>query len=365
MKYFILAGEKSGDLHGSNLIKELKLHDQSLQVQAWGGNSMKKEGAEILVDYKELNVMGLLGVIQNLKKLKQNFDLFKKQIKEFQPDAIIFIDYGGFNLRAARIAKTLGFTTHFYIAPKVWAWNKMRISKIKKWVDYLYVIFPFEKEIFEEKNISTFYVGNPLKDSINQFVPDDKFLIKHQFKKGYIALLPGSRKQEITYILPIFNEVAKKNPNLQFVIAGVDEFSDLYQTDLPIIFNEPYNVLKNAKLAIVASGTATLETALLNIPQIVVYKTDWIFYSLAKVLINVNHISLVNIILGKEAIPELIQGHFNTERVTALIEELYPEGEKRTNQLMNYKDLLFRVGDIGASKNVANLIWEATQQDNS
>lgn len=356
MKYFILAGEKSGDLHGSNLIKELKKLDSTADFFAWGGAAMEAEGAKILVDYKDLSVMGLLGVIQNIKKLKKNFDLFKKQIQSLQPDTIIFIDYGGFNLRAARIAKTLGFSTHFYIAPKVWAWNKMRISKIKKWIDYLYVIFPFEKKLFEEHGINTFYVGNPLKDSTDHFISDPNFAQKNQLPQNYIALLPGSRKQEINYSLPILNELKKRYPTYSFVIAGVPEFKDLYKTSIPVIFNNTYDVLKNSRMAIVTSGTATLETALLNIPQIVIYKTDWIFYSLAKVVVNIQYISLVNIILEKEAVPELIQGNFNVEQMAAQIEGLFEDSPQRTAQLKDYEKLNQLVGEKGASKNVAELI---------
>ncbi|MFM1913945.1 MAG: Lipid-A-disaccharide synthase [Bacteroidota bacterium] len=359
MKYFILAGEKSGDLHGSNLVKELKKLDSQAEFQAWGGDAMAKEGAKINIHYKDLAIMGLLGVIQNLKRLQKNFDIFKNQINTFKPDVVIFIDYGGFNLRAARIAKTYGFTTHFYIAPKVWAWNKMRISKIKKWIDYLYVIFPFEKKLFEEHKINTFYVGNPLKDSVDNFISNPNFIKENNLPKDYIALLPGSRKQEINYNLPILNQVQKANPNYQFIIAGVPEFRDLYKTDIPVIINDTYNILTNSRLAIVTSGTATLETALLKIPQIVIYKTDWIFYSLAKVLVNIKHISLVNIILNKLAIPELIQGNFNLEQINSKIEELYPDTESRINQLKNYQELEKLVGENGASKKVAELIIQS------
>jgi lipid-A-disaccharide synthase len=226
MKYFILAGEKSGDLHGSNLVKEIRLIDKKAEIIGWGGDQMTSAGVEILVHHQELAIMGILGVLKNLFRLNKLFNLFTTQILEFQPETIIFIDYGGFNLKAAKIAKQNGFYTQFYIAPKVWAWNKSRIDSIKKWVDQLYVIFPFELELFKEKGISTHYIGNPLKDAIDAFIPNKAFKDK---KNAYVALLAGSRRQEIMASLPIFEELVNTSPNIDFIIAGVYEFKDLYE----------------------------------------------------------------------------------------------------------------------------------------
>ncbi len=356
MKYFILAGEKSGDLHGSNLIQEIKKLDSEALIQAWGGDSMENQGAQILIHHNQLAIMGILGVIQNIQRLKGLFKTFGEQIEAFQPDAIIFIDYGGFNLKAAKIAKKKGFQTHFYIAPKVWAWNKGRVEELKKWIDHLYVIFPFELKLFSDAGIPTTYVGNPLQDAIQAFVPNELFSLKGQ---KYIALLAGSRKQEIKTALPLFEQLAKANPDLSFVIAGISDWKELYQTKIPVLFDQTYDVVQQAEVAIVTSGTATLETALLNTPQIVVYKTDWVFYSLAKIVIQIKYISLVNIILDKLAVPELIQAKFSVDHMTAWMRDLLTKGATYSQQKEDYKKLQVLVGNAGASKKTAELIYSA------
>ncbi|MHA8098626.1 lipid-A-disaccharide synthase [Aquirufa aurantiipilula] len=362
MKYFILAGEKSGDLHGSKLIKELLILDPSASIQAWGGDDMQEAGAELLIHHKELAIMGLLGVLQNIQKLKGLFQKFKKQIHDFQPDTIIFIDYGGFNLKAARIAKLQGFHTQFYIAPKVWAWNKGRVEVIKKWIDQLYVIFPFEKTLFEEHGISTHYVGNPLKDSIESFQADPRFTEENSIQQPCISLLAGSRKQEITAALPVFQELKAQFPDLHFYVAGLKEWKSIYESyQLNVIYNDTYNLLHVSQVAIVTSGTATLETALFKIPQIVVYKTDWLFYSLAKLLVKIKFISLVNIILGKEAVPEMIQSKFTASHISIKLKQLLePNSITKQNQLKLYDELAQIIGPAGASKKTAKLIFEST-----
>ena len=356
MKYFILAGEKSGDLHGSNLIQEIKELDKNAVIQAWGGDLMEDQGAQLLIHHNQLAIMGILGVIQNIQRLKGLFKTFGEQIDAFQPDAIIFIDYGGFNLKAAKIAKKKGFQTHFYIAPKVWAWNKGRVDELKKWIDHLYVIFPFELKLFSDAGIPTTYVGNPLQDAIQAFIPNELFSLKGQ---KYIALLAGSRKQEIKTALPLFEQLAKANPDLSFVIAGISDWKELYQTNIPVLFDQTYDVVQQAEMAIVTSGTATLETALLNTPQIVVYKTDWVFYSLAKIVIQIKYISLVNIILDKLAVPELIQATFSVDHMTAWMRDLLTKGATYSQQKNDYKNLQALVGNAGASKKTAELIYSA------
>ena len=355
MKYFILAGEKSGNLHGSNLVQEINLIDAKAEIIGWGGDQMKSEGVEIIVHHQELAIMGILGVLKNLFRLKSLFNLFSDQIKEFKPDTIIFIDYGGFNLKAAKIAKQDGFHTQFYIAPKVWAWNKSRINSIKKWVDQLYVIFPFELDLFKEKGISTHYIGNPLKDAIDAFIPNPKF---RYINKDYIALLAGSRRQEIKASLPIFEELVKSRPEQDFIIAGVSEFKDLYeQTNIKVVYDQTYDLLSCSSIAVVTSGTATLETALLNIPQIVVYKTDWLFYTLAKLVVKIKYISLVNIILNKKAVPELIQSEFNSKNIQAwLLKLLDKTSFEYKNQKADYESLNKLIGPSGASKLAAEKI---------
>jgi lipid-A-disaccharide synthase len=317
---------------------------------------MAAQGAAILQHHNQLAIMGILGVIQNLQRIKGLFKTFGDQIDSFQPDAVIFIDYGGFNLKAAKIAKKKGFQTHFYIAPKVWAWNKGRVNELKKWIDHLYVIFPFELELFTKAGINTRYVGNPLQDAIQAFTPNPSFIYRD---KKYVALLAGSRKQEIKTALPLFDQLAKANPDLQFLIAGISDWKELYQTDIPVLFDQTYDVVKSAEVAIVTSGTATLETALLETPQIVVYKTDWVFYSLAKIVIQIKYISLVNIILDKLAVPELIQANFSVEHMTARLRELLSKGGAYQQQKEDYLALKQKVGDSGASKKTASLIYSA------
>ncbi|MHA8055085.1 lipid-A-disaccharide synthase [Aquirufa nivalisilvae] len=360
MKYFILAGEKSGDLHGSKLIKELLLLDSTATIQAWGGDDMKEAGAEVLIHHKELAIMGLLGVLQNIKRLKGLFQKFKSQIQQFQPDTVIFIDYGGFNLKAARIAKLQGFHTQFYIAPKVWAWNKGRVDVIKKWVDQLYVIFPFEKTLFEEHGISTHYVGNPLKDSIDDFQPNPQFAEQNSIIQPCISFLAGSRKQEINAALPVFQEIKQQFPDLHFYVAGLKEWQSIYKAyDLDIIYDDTYNLLHVSQIAIVTSGTATLETALFKIPQIVVYKTDWLFYSLAKLLVKIKFISLVNIILGKEAVPEMIQSKFTASHISLKIKQLLDSNAvSKQKQLNCYDELIQIIGPAGASKKTAKMMYD-------
>jgi len=363
MKYFILAGEKSGDLHGSNLIHEIKLLDKQAEIKAWGGDGMEAAGAKILIHHKELAIMGLLGVLQNLSRLKTLFKQFGQQIESFQPDTIIFIDYGGFNLKAARIAKIKGFQTQFYIAPKVWAWNKGRIEEIKKWVDELYVIFPFELKLFSEKGISTHYVGNPLQDAITDFKPQSNFLSDNALKKPYVALLAGSRKQEIKSALPVFAQLAEENPEINFVVAGISEWRELYQSySIKVLYDQTYDLLNQAEAAVVTSGTATLETALFKVPQIVVYKTDWLFYSLAKLLVKIKYISLVNIILDKLAVPELIQAQFTSQHIQWNLSNLLsPSNPERIAQISDYEILGKQIGPAGASKKTAELIIQAAQ----
>ena len=360
MKYFILAGEKSGDLHGSNLIKEILKIDSNAIIKSWGGDEMQRAGAEVLVHHTELSIMGILGVLQNMSKLKNLFKKFKTTITDFNPDTIIFIDYGGFNLKAAKIAKLQGFHTQFYIAPKVWAWNKNRIHTIKKWIDELYVIFPFEEKLFQKEKISTHYIGNPLNDAIKQFEKNESFLIGNNIQQPYIALLPGSRKQEILSAMPIFRALILLNPKYRFIISGLTEFKELYQ-GFDVIYDDTYNLLSNARCAVVTSGTATLETALFGIPQIVVYKTDWLFYSLAKMVIKIKYISLLNIILDKLAVPELIQGDFNALQISVKLDDLMLDSLERNQQLENYQLLKNLIGEDGASQKAATLIVKSAK----
>jgi lipid-A-disaccharide synthase len=274
--YFIIAGERSGDLHGSNLIKAIKNADNSAEIVAWGGEMMEKAGAKILKNYQELAFMGFTEVIKNLPKIIGFFNECKQQITEFQPDCIILIDYAGFNMRIAKWAKLKNYKVFYYISPKVWAWNQKRALKLKKYVDRLFVIFPFEVEFFKKFNYEVEFVGNPLFDAIANFKSNPKFLEKHDLKnKKIIALLPGSRKQELESCLRKMVSIISEFPAYQFVIAGVSNLQkEMYEPflgkNIQVIFDETYDLLSNAYAAIVTSGTATLETALFNVPQVVV-----------------------------------------------------------------------------------------------
>ena len=309
MKYYIIAGEASGDLHGSNLMKAILANDPTAKIRFWGGDLMQNVGGTLVKHYRELAFMGFAEVIMNLRTILGNISVCKKDILEFQPNTIIYIDYPGFNMRIAKWAKKLGIQNQYYISPQIWAWKENRIKEIKRDVDKMYVILPFEKDFYEKKHqFPVEFVGHPLIDAI----ADREAITFEQFTKEnnltnqpIIALLPGSRKQEIEKMLSIMLSVVAKFPDYQFVIAGAPSQdysfykSFLTTGNVKFVSNKTYDLLGVSHAALVTSGTATLETALLNIPQIVVYKTDWLFYNLAKMVIKINYISLVNIILNK------------------------------------------------------------------
>ncbi len=364
MKFFIVSGEASGDLHGANLVKELKKLKPDATFVGWGGDLMEAQGVEIKKHYKELAFMGFLEVVRNIRTIFKNIKLCKQQIEEENPDAVIFIDYPGFNLRMAKFAKSKGYKTLYYISPTVWAWKEKRIEKIKRDVDRLFVILPFEQKFYKERGCDVDFVGHPLIDAIDDF-RQNKALSNIEFKAKYgvnsnevIALLPGSRKQEITKKLPIMLAVAKKYQGYQFIIAGAPGLErSFYETvigevPIKIIYNDTYNILNNAHAALVTSGTATLETALFNVPQVVCYQTSAISYHIAKRLVNIQYISLVNLILNQEVVRELIQGDLNEKELGMAFEQIL-EGDFRQQQLKEYQKLNALCGGVGASKNTA------------
>ncbi|MCT4582953.1 MAG: lipid-A-disaccharide synthase [Flavobacteriales bacterium] len=364
MKFFIVSGEASGDLHGANLVKEIKKLSPDSTFTGWGGDLMAAQGVTIKKHYKELAFMGFLEVVKNIRTIFKNIKLCKQQIIEEQPDAIIFVDYPGFNLRIAKFAKAKGFKTLYYISPTVWAWKEKRIEKIKRDVDRLFVILPFEQEFYKERGCEVEFVGHPLIDAIEDF-RENKALLSNDFYKKYhlnqqqiIALLPGSRKQEITKKLPIMMAVAHHYKDYQFVIAGAPGLEKSFyesvigEHEIKIIFNDTYNLLNNAHAALVTSGTATLETALFNVPQVVCYQTSSISYHIAKRLVNIQYISLVNLILNREVVKELIQGELNEEQLGIAFEAIL-KGDFREQQLQAYQKLTALCGGVGASKNAA------------
>ena len=365
MKYYIIAGEASGDLHGSNLINEIIKIDSEAEIRGWGGNKMKKAGAKIIKHYKELAFMGFYEVMVNLRTILNNINFCKKDILNFNPDKIIFIDYPGFNLRIAKWAKSdkNNFKTYYYIAPQIWAWNENRIHEIKKYINYLYVILPFEKDFFEIKhNFPVKYLGHPLLDSIKNFtkIGNTDFIKKNniQSKKPNIAILPGSRKQEIKKILSIMVDIIDDFTDYQFIIAAAPNIEISYYKNIIknknviIIKNQTYQILSMSKAAIVTSGTATLETAILKVPQVVCYKSSLLSFLLAKIFIKIKFISLVNLIMNKEIVKELIQNNCTKQNITKELKNIL-DLNKRKDILIKYDQLISKLGSSGSSKRIA------------
>ena len=367
MKYYIIAGEASGDLHGSKLIEDLRKKDSKAQIRFWGGDLMQQAGGVLVKHYKMLAFMGFWEVFVNLGTIFKNIKLCKEDITGFKPDVIIYIDYPGFNLRIAKWAKQQGFKNHFYISPQVWAWKEKRVYQMKKDLDALYVILPFEKDFFENKHkFKVEFVGHPLMDTLIKSKKTTTFLKENQLseKKNIIALLPGSRKQEIKIMLPIFLKVVSLYPQFEFVLAGAPGIDpEWYQKffnieKVKVIQNKTYDLLLHARAAIVSSGTATLETGLLNVPQVVCYRSSFLSYLIGKWLVKLKYISLVNLILDREAVKELIQADFNVKKVTQQLE--YVLSDKGKNKLKeDYEELRTVLGKEGASKKTAKLIIEA------
>jgi lipid-A-disaccharide synthase len=369
MKYYIIAGERSGDLHGSNLIKGIHKHDPAAQIRAWGGDMMQEAGAEIVKHYRDLAFMGFFEVVKNLPTILGFLTFCKKDIQNFQPDVVILIDYAGFNMRIAKFAKTNGFKTFYYISPKVWAWNQSRALKIKQFVDKLFVIFPFEKEFFKQYNYEVEYVGNPLFDAIADFTPKEEFRKMARLgQKPIIALLPGSRKQEVETMLPLMMSQVYEFPDYQFVIGAVSNLpKELYarwQSIFPVklVTDDAYNLLSVADAALVTSGTATLETALFNVPQVVCYRGGWAAYQVYKRVISVPFVSLVNLIVEREVVKELLQYNLTKENLTEELTKITVNQNTRQNQLNGYSEIRNILGEKGASERAGELMVGALRK---
>jgi len=365
MKYYIIAGEASGDLHGSNLMKALYKEDSNAEIRFWGGDLMQNVGGTLVKHYRELSFMGFIEVVFNLKTILNNIKICKKDIQEFQPDVLIFIDYPGFNMRISKWAKELGMKTHYYISPQIWAWKENRITDIKRDVDKMYVILPFEKDFYEKKHhYPVEFVGHPLIDAIqNRTIVDEvSFRKEHNLdEKPIIALLPGSRKQEITKMLSVMLSVVNDFPDYQFVIAGApsQEYSFyapfLKTKNSHFISNKTYDLLSISVAALVTSGTATLETALFKVPEVVCYKGSWASYQIAKRIVTLKYISLVNLIMDKEVVTELIQDNCTSKNIKTELQKLL-EPNYRKQVLENYNALEMQLGGSGASEKTAKLI---------
>ena len=364
MKYYIIAGEASGDLHGSNLMKALQQKDPAAEFRFWGGDLMTQQGGTLVKHYRDLAFMGFLEVAMNLKTILSNIKFCKEDIKKNKPDVLILVDYPGFNLRIAKFAKELGIKVVYYISPQLWAWKEGRVEIIKKYVDEMMVILPFEEEFYKKHGVHSHFVGHPLLDAISnlQDISIENFKKQHGLdEKEIIALLPGSRKQEVEKMLEIMLSVRPQFKDYQFVIAGApslpQEFYQKYVDDnVHFVSNKTYDLLRCSKAALVTSGTATLETALLDIPEVVCYRGSKVSYAIAKRLVkNIKYISLVNLIMDREVVKELIQNDLNTKN---LVEELKKvlEGEKRTQVLEDYKLLREKLGGKGASDHAAEVI---------
>lgn len=371
MKYYIIAGEASGDLHGSNLIKALKRKDSEAEIRCWGGDLMQSAGGDLVKHYKEMAFMGFLEVLLNLNSIFKNIAFCKSDITNFQPDMIVFIDYSGFNLRIAKWAKEKGFKTNYYISPQLWASREGRIAKIKRDIDAMHVILPFEKEFYAKHNYPVNFVGHPLIDAISNRNELNEALFRKNnrvdAKKPIIAVLPGSRKQEVQKMLSIMLSLAPGFPNHEFVIAGAPsldkEFYSSFLSDKNIKFvqNKTYDLLSIATAALVTSGTATLETALFKVPQVVCYRANWISYQIAKRIITLEYISLVNLIMGKEVVTELIQNDLTATKLKIELEAIL-SGPARTKQLAAYDVLIKKLGGTGASANAAEHIYQNSKK---
>lgn len=366
MKYYIIAGEASGDLHGSNLMKALQHQDVNADFRFWGGDLMQSVGGTLVTHYKERQFMGFAEVITNLRKILGLIKFCKKDIEHYKPDVIIFIDNSGFNLRIAKWAKALNYKTHYYISPQVWASRAGRVEKIRRDIDAMYVILPFEKEFYATYNYDVNFVGHPLIDAI----ADRTQISEYKFRADYglsdkpiIALLPGSRKQEITKMLSVMLSVVNDFEDYQFVIAGApsQDFSFykpfINQDNVAFISNKTYDLLSVSTAALVTSGTATLETALFKVPQVVCYKASPISYQIAKRIITLKFISLVNLIMDKEVVTELIQGELNSKRLKKELQNILDD-DQRIKFFISYYDLEKKLGGKGASEKAAKLIFE-------
>lgn len=368
MKYYLVAGEASGDLHGANLIKALKDADATAEFRYFGGDKMQAEGGELVKHYAEMAFMGFTEVVLNLQTILRNMKACKADILLYKPDVLILIDFPGFNLKIARFAKENGIKVCYYISPKVWAWNQKRVLKIKRDIDKMFCILPFEVAFYKKWGMAVDYVGNPLLDEKVLFTADPNFREKNELSEGeIIALLPGSRKQEIQRLLPAMLSVTEEFPDHQFVVAAAPGFLTAYYQqfigakNVKLVFGQTYDLLNIATAAVVASGTATLETALFKVPQVVVYKGGTISIAIARMLVKIRFISLVNLIMDREVVTELIQEDCNTFNITESLVGL-TAGAKREELLEDYNDLAEIMGEAGASARTAKLILSFLQE---
>ena len=374
MKYYIIAGEASGDLHGSNLIREIKQLDNIADIRCWGGDLMERAGATLVKHYRDLAFMGFIEVVKNLGTIIANLKFCKQDIEQYQPDVIVLVDYPGFNLRIAEWAKKKNFKVVYYISPQVWAWKESRVKQIRKNVDRMLVILPFEKSFYRKWDYDVEYVGHPLADVVdsaqNEIDPLPGAILSPLNEKNVIALLPGSREQEVAKKLPVMLEVSKSFPDYRFVIAKAPSLNDAFYEkfmkpyeNVRSLRNKTYQLLLQSKAALVTSGTATLETALFGVPQVVCYKGSNISYQIAKRLVKVKYISLVNLIMDKEVVKELIQDEMNAENVKIELNKILKDQKVISRMKEDYADLKKLLSKGGkASKKAAKSIVEFVKE---
>ena len=365
MKYYIIAGEASGDLHASNLVSELKKKDADAQMRGWGGDLMQESGVEVVKHYRDLAFMGFVEVIANLRTILKNIRFCKEDILEYNPDVIILVDYPGFNLRIASFAKQKGFKVFYYISPQVWAWKQNRVQQIKKYVDKMFVILPFEEKFYSGFDYNVDFVGHPLLDAIEKRNSNKSdFRKKNNLsEKPVVAILPGSRQQEIATMLPLMLSIKNDFPDYQFVVGAAPSVHPQFyekiikDNDVKIVAGQTYDLLENAEAALVTSGTATLETALFEVPEVVCYKGNKFSYLIARSLVKVDYISLVNLIMEKELVKELIQDELNKENLKKELYKLLNNKAHREKLIAEYKLLKEKLGGSGASAQTASLMW--------
>lgn len=366
MKYYLIAGEASGDLHASNLMKSLSELDKNASFRCWGGDLMQAGGGELVKHYRDLAFMGFVEVIANIRTIAKNISFCKRDIESWQPDAVVLIDYPGFNLRIAEYAHSKGIKVFYYISPQVWAWKKGRVKKIRKVVDKMFVILPFEKDFYRQCGYEVEFVGHPLLDAFAgyPFMKKGEFLQKNKLdSRPIVALLPGSRKQEITKMLEIMLSVVPFYNEFQFVVATAPSIErEFYQKllknrEVEMVDMQTYHLLKHSFAALVTSGTATLETAMLEVPQVVCYKGSFISYQIAKRIISIKYISLVNLIAGKTVVKELIQNELTVKNLKKQLDLLLFNRELRKNMIKDYRKIKKKLGGAGASEKTASLIF--------
>lgn len=364
LRYYLIAGEASGDLHASNLIRELRKLDGAADIRAWGGDKMEAAGATIVRHYRDLAFMGFIEVLQNLRTILRNIDFCKKDIAAYRPDVLVLVDYPGFNLRIAEWAKGHGMKVVYYISPQVWAWKEGRVKKIRRVVDEMLVILPFEVPFYQQWNYPVTYVGHPLIEVVERAMEEP---LRPLTERPVVALLPGSRSQEIRAKLPVMLKMVAHFPDYQFVVAGAPAQPDsLYEAligseAVKLVRNDTYNLLRQAKAALVTSGTATLETALFEVPQVVCYRGSPVSYWLAKRLVKIKYISLVNLIMDRRVVPELIQDDLNEETLLSELQPLLTQSKSRSAQLADYKLLKDLLKGENASKSVAAKVFSWAQ----